>query len=187
MPPSEPSRVFISYARKNGATLARRLHSDLENEGFDVWLDTQRIAGGRVWSTEIEREIDARDLTVAVLTLGSYKSAICRGEQLRTMRKGNRPIPVLGTKGADSPVYIEALEYRDFTDDAKYTARLDELLADIRGNATATLPEAYRKTRVTYLTAPPRVLTTWSGLKRCTRCATHCLPKTTASPSRSPR
>ena len=30
-------------------------------------------------------------------------------------------------------------------------------LADIRGDATATLPGAYRKTRVTYLTAPPRV------------------------------
>ena len=34
---------------------------------------------------------------------------------------------------------------------------LAELLADIRGDATATLPDAYRKTRVTYLTAPPRV------------------------------
>ena len=27
----------------------------------------------------------------------------------------------------------------------------------IRGDSTATLPDAYRKTRVTYLTAPPRV------------------------------
>jgi hypothetical protein len=27
---------------------------------FDAWLDTQRIGGGRVWSTEIEREIDTR-------------------------------------------------------------------------------------------------------------------------------
>ena len=26
MPPSEPSRVFISYARKDGATLAQCLH-----------------------------------------------------------------------------------------------------------------------------------------------------------------
>src|ERR1019366_3871180 len=38
-----------------------------------------------------------------------------------------------------------------------YAERLGELLADLRGDATATLPDNYRKTRVTYLTAPPRV------------------------------
>src|ERR1019366_1411667 len=38
-----------------------------------------------------------------------------------------------------------------------YAERLGELLADLRGDATATLPDTYRKTRVTYLTAPPRV------------------------------
>ena len=35
--------------------------------------------------------------------------------------------------------------------------RLGELVADIRSDATTTLPDTYRKTRVTYLTAPPRV------------------------------
>src|SRR5271165_7471836 len=74
MPPSEQPRVFISYARKDGATLAQRLQSDLANKGFNAWLDTQRIESGRVWSAEIEHEIDTRQLTVAVLTDGSYKS-----------------------------------------------------------------------------------------------------------------
>ena len=46
MAPSEPSRVFISYARKDGAALARRLQSNLETHGFDVWLDTRRIESG---------------------------------------------------------------------------------------------------------------------------------------------
>jgi hypothetical protein len=45
MPPSEPSRVFISYARKDGAALAQRLQKDLKEQGFDAWLDTQRIGG----------------------------------------------------------------------------------------------------------------------------------------------
>ncbi len=39
MPPSEPSRVFISYAHKDGTTLAQRLHEDLTSEGIKVWLD----------------------------------------------------------------------------------------------------------------------------------------------------
>jgi predicted esterase len=57
MPPSEQPRVFISYARKDGTTLAQRLQKDLKEQGFDTWVDTQRIVGGRVWSTEIDDAI----------------------------------------------------------------------------------------------------------------------------------
>jgi hypothetical protein len=96
MPLSKPVRVFISYARKDGGSLAQRLQSDLKTEGYDTWLDVQRIAGGAGWSTEIEREIDTRQVTVALLSPGSYASEICRAEQLRALDKGKRVIPVLG-------------------------------------------------------------------------------------------
>ena len=42
MPPSPQPRVFLSYARKDGASLAQRLQKDLNDKGFDAWLDTQR-------------------------------------------------------------------------------------------------------------------------------------------------
>ena len=103
MPTIEPSRVFISYARKDGAELAQRLQCDLANGGFDAWLDTQRIGGGAVWSTEIEHEIDTREVTIALLSPGSYASEICRAEQLRALDKGNRVIPVLAVKVAFCP------------------------------------------------------------------------------------
>jgi len=64
---------------------------------------------------------------------------------------------MLAVKGADRPLYLYARQYRDFSSDAEYDESLTKLLADLRGDATATLPDAYRKTRVTYLTAPPRV------------------------------
>ena len=64
---------------------------------------------------------------------------------------------MLAVKGTDRPLYLYARQYRDFTNEANYTARLSELLTDIRSDATATLPATYRKTRVTYLMAPPRV------------------------------
>ncbi len=72
MPPSEPLRVFTSYARKDGTDLAQRLQADLTANGFDAWLDRLRLAGGTVWSTEIEREIDTRQITIALLSPGSY-------------------------------------------------------------------------------------------------------------------
>jgi len=78
--------VFISYARADGAELARRLCQDLNSAGFDAWLDTQRIAAGATWTAEIEREIDSRPVMLALLTPGSYRSEICRAEQLRGFR-----------------------------------------------------------------------------------------------------
>jgi WD40 repeat protein len=156
---SESLRVFISYAREDGASLAQRLQSDLEKHGFDAWLDTGRTAGGAVWSMKIEREIDTRQVMLALLSPGSYGSEICRAEQLRALDKGNRVIPLFAVKGSDSdrPIYLYARQYRDFTNDDNYQTRLCELLADIRSDVTATLPDSYRKTPVTYLTAPPRV------------------------------
>jgi WD40 repeat protein len=155
--PSAQLRIFISYARKDGTALAQRLQSDLAKQGFDVWLDTQRLRGGAVWSVEIEREVDTRQVTIALLSPGSYASEICRAEQVRALDKGHRVIPVLAVNGTERPLYLYARQYRDFTDEAKYASRLAELLSDIRGHATATLPDNYRKTRVTYLTSPPRV------------------------------
>ena len=101
MPPSEPSRVFISYARKDGAALAQRLQSDLGKEGFEAWLDTQRIAGGAVWTTDIEVALDKASYVLALLTQGSYVSEICRSEQLRALRQGTCVIPIRAQRDHD--------------------------------------------------------------------------------------
>jgi hypothetical protein len=164
MTPSEPLPVFISYARKDGATLARRLQSDLAKRGFEVWLDTQRIEGGAMWTTKIETALDEAECVLALLTPGSYVSEICRAEQLRSLRKGKCVIPLMAQRGSDVPLHLEPKNYRDFSDAAQYDARLAELLSDIEGcNAarggdfTAVLRERYRTTPLRYLTAPPRV------------------------------
>src|SRR6516162_7808868 len=159
MPRSETCRVFISYARKDGAALAQELETSLKDAGFDPWLDTRRIGEGRIWTSEIEDAIKSSGVMIALMSPGSYSSEICRAEQLLALDLGVRLIPVLAAalKGSDRPLYLYARQYRDFTDNSKYATRLGELLADIRGDTTATLPDTYCKTRVTYLTAPPRV------------------------------
>src|SRR5438552_3963125 len=157
MPGQENRRILISYAHRDGAKLAARLQQDLTTSGFDAWFDTQRIAGGAVWTVTIEQEIDNRDIILALLTPASYTSEICRAEQLRALRKGKRLIPVLAAKDADRPLHIEARQYRDFSDSNSYQARFRELVADIHGEITAWLPQVFRETRVSYVTAPPLV------------------------------
>jgi WD40 repeat protein len=149
----QPLKVFISYARKDAAALAQRLQADLGAQGFDAWLDTQRIAGGASWTKEIEQALDACQVALALLTPGSYVSDICRAEQLRALRKGKRVIPLLAQPGSDIPLHLETKNYRDFTGAKPYAAQFRLLLEDIRlgRSAVPLLPEF----RTTYVTAPP--------------------------------
>src|SRR5271157_2027485 len=153
MPPPEPSRVFISYARKVGAALAQRLKYDLENNGFDAWLDTRRIASGAVWTNEIEVALDRAEYVVALLTQGSYVSEICRAEQLRALRKHKCVIPLMAQGGADVPLHLEAKNYRDFTAESSYAEAFKQLLGDLHGRKGIPLKEEFRQTP--YVTVPP--------------------------------
>lgn len=69
MPPSSKPRVFISYARRDGADLAQRLQADLEKQGFNAWIDKQRIEGGASWTNNIEKAIDDADYLLALLNM----------------------------------------------------------------------------------------------------------------------
>lgn len=83
MPAPNPTRLFISYAHADGAELAQHLQRDLTARGMEPWLDTQRLYGGAIWTTEIEQALDEAEVVLALLTRGSYLSEICRAEQLR--------------------------------------------------------------------------------------------------------
>ena len=152
MPDSADGKVFISYARIDGAELAQRLQGDLRNQGYDAWLDKQRIRGGSSWTKEIETALDEADFVLALLTPGSYASEICRAEQLRSLRKGKCVIPLKAQRGAEIPLHLETKNYRDFTADTTYTEAFAKLLEDIHARSGVPLKEAFRQT---YVTAPP--------------------------------
>lgn len=129
---AEMSSVFLSYARKDGRDLALKLQADLINAGFDVWLDTSDIMGGDSWSTEIEQAIDDCNIVLALISTGSVASEICRAEHLRSLRKNRIVIPVRVHEGADMPLYLEALNYRDFADPNKYESSLEQVIKDLQ-------------------------------------------------------
>lgn len=148
MPSPEPSRIFISYARSDGAILAQRLQSDLTKAGFDTWLDTQGIAGGATWTKKIEHALDEAECVLALMTSGSYVSEICRAEQLRALRKGKCVIPLMAQRGADVPLHLEAKNYRDFTADSRYAQSFTEVLADLHRRNGISLKREFQQTYV---------------------------------------
>jgi WD40 repeat protein len=150
------TKIFISYAHKDGAELAQRLRNSLIAESFDAWLDERRLEAGALWTAEIERAIDDSQVVLALVSPGSYSSEICRAEQLRSLRKGKRVIPLLAASGSDIPLHLEAKQHCDFTG-ANYASEFQLLVEYILGGAGVVLKNEYRATRLTYVTAPPMV------------------------------
>ena len=71
-----PATCLHLLRRKDEADLAQRLQEDLKDNGYDAWLDKQRIEGGASWTNTIEEAIDNADYLLALLTQGSYVSEI---------------------------------------------------------------------------------------------------------------
>ena len=65
-------RVFISYAREDGA-LAARVFDALRKSHFEPWLDREELGGGDIWDRRIESELEATDFALVL-----YTPAFCR-------------------------------------------------------------------------------------------------------------
>ena len=145
------TKVFLSYAHTDGAQLVQRLHEDLSLQGYRVWLDTQRLEGGDLWSSAIEREIDHTEIVLALLSHGSYVSEICRGEQLRALRKGKCVIPLMVQNDCDIPIYLESRQWLDFSGRVSFELQCRNLIAAIEKHDGAVLRPEYQ---ITYNNAP---------------------------------
>jgi len=72
---SEPTRVFVSYARRDGAEAAAEVQAELERNGFEVWRDVRDLDAFTDFSVEIERAIAAlgRSRTTVRLVVSGFE------------------------------------------------------------------------------------------------------------------
>ena len=140
--------VFLSYSHRDATAVAERLFHDLEAKGYQPWLDRARLTAGESWTVEIEATLDRCDAVIALLSHASYLSDICRAEQLRSLRKGKRVLPVLIAANAERPLYLETKHYLDLS--LHYSA--EEVIRALDGQSSAVIAERYR---TPYVTAPP--------------------------------
>ena len=95
-PFESPPRAFISYARSDGAGVARSLRSRLETEHPEVtlWLDRERMVGGVGWWKQITEALDKVEILIMVLTPGATKSDVAAKEWRYARQQGVRVCPV---------------------------------------------------------------------------------------------
>lgn len=119
-----PKNFFISYAHRDAEGFTRRLHDDLEGDGFQAWLDTRDITPHDNWDEAIEKGLRESIGVLVVLTPASVTSKVCRDE-LTTAHNLNKPIltllitpetpdtPPVGYQ--DLPLLVQRKQYIDFT------------------------------------------------------------------------
>lgn len=115
-------QVFISHASEDNAT-AKRLSKRLKEDGFDPWLDDERLLPGQDWKLECEKALDSSDAVLICFSEESVsKSGFVQKEFKQAMEKQKEKpdgmifaIPVrLGN--CKVPYSFERLQWMDYPD-----------------------------------------------------------------------
>jgi HEAT repeat protein len=107
------AHVFISYARIDGE-FAKELRQKLEESGFEVWIDTERLRVGEDWRQAIDDAIRASFALVAVMTPEAAESKYVTYEWACAWGAGISVIPLM-LKTAPLHPRLDALQYLNFT------------------------------------------------------------------------
>jgi hypothetical protein len=139
MPKSDQSlKVFISYARRDGAAFAEELVDSLDVAGFDAFLDRNDIAAGEDWEKRLEGLIAAADTMVFVMTPGSVGSQQCAWEIKTAEGLSKRVIPVvlIPVPDAEAPPSLGRLNYIFFDGRQAFPRALKQLATALTVDAT---------------------------------------------------
>lgn len=95
-------RVFISYARTDGAEIAASLRERLERENPEItlWFDREQMLGGIGWWKQITAALDTVEILIMVLTPAAFQSEIAAKEWRYARQQGVRVCPVMQGESA---------------------------------------------------------------------------------------
>ena len=86
--------VMISYSRRD-SDFVRQLHSQLEQQGLEVWIDWKNIALSADWWKEISDAIEKANSIVFIISPDSLNSPICNPHIDHARATNKRIIPIL--------------------------------------------------------------------------------------------
>ena len=146
--------IFLSYGHDAYSVLARKLKTDLESQGYEVWYDFERLIEGKDWAQYIEeglekaRRLEDQGHLIFLMTHHSVRrpDGFCLNELAKACAEGIRSIiPVLVQCGSKPPLSICRLQYLDIHDcldntltlhPERYTRYLNRILEVLRRERT---------------------------------------------------
>jgi hypothetical protein len=150
--------VFLSHAGEDKPSV-RRLAKRLKDDGFDPWLDEERLLPGQSWEFEIEKALRKSD---AVLLCFSEKSVAKEGFVQREFKRAmtyqeEKPegsifvIPVRLDK-SEMPYFLRELQWVDFP------ANYKQLVSALEKRATKLFSKAKPMKQNTVLPRPSKIM-----------------------------
>ena len=113
-------RIFLSYGHDNNEELVRRIKTDLENRGHDVWFDKTEIKFGDEWRRSITDGILSSNRVLSFLSKHSTRDpGVCRDEIAIAIgvKGGNiQTILVESEQEVQPPVNIGHIQWLDMHD-----------------------------------------------------------------------
>ncbi len=122
--------LFFSYSRADGAEFALRLAVDLQQQGFNVWIDQQDIRAGSEWDLEIEKALETCDCLLFIESQRSVTSTNVLDEVYYALEQNKRVIPLL-LVDSKTPFRLKRLQHVDFT--SNYDSGLAHLVQELNG------------------------------------------------------
>lgn len=104
------AHVFLSYSTDD-LTFVRQLRSNLEELGFNIWMDEKRLQPSVNWWDEIEEKIDTCAAFIVVMSESSRKSFYVNAELQRAIAKKKGIYPIL--LNGDGFSLLAPLQYED--------------------------------------------------------------------------
>jgi hypothetical protein len=137
-----PLRIFLSYGHDANEGLVRRIKTDLEKRGHDVWFDKSEIKSGDDWRRSITDGVTGSHKFVSFLSKHSTRDpGVCLDEIAIGVKGGNiQTILVESEQEMQPPVNIGHIQWLDMHDwkellaagdpawDEWYQAKLSEIV-----------------------------------------------------------
>jgi hypothetical protein len=118
--PDHPLRIFLSYGHDANEDLVRRIKSDLEKRGHDVWFDKHEIKSGDDWRRAITDGILKSNRIISFLSKHSTRDpGVCRDEIAIAIgvKGGNiQTILIESEQEVQPPVNIGHVQWLDMHD-----------------------------------------------------------------------
>jgi hypothetical protein len=143
----EPSKVFISYARRDHG-FVERLSSDLRFNGIDTWRDVEQIRPGSSWEDELIDGLKSATTLLYVVSRNSIGSSWIRAEISAFLTRAKETeaigtlVPVIVGEISDEeiPEEIRQIQWIDFRYD--YQDALKILVRYLKpfGSSEAPIP-----------------------------------------------
>jgi hypothetical protein len=105
-------QLFISYSHKDKA-FASNIAKDLENEGYDIWLDRTDIQTGSRWDDEIVKGLKTSQVFMVLLSKAAVASENVKDEIGFATDHQKKMVPLL-LEPCEIPLRLRRVQYVDF-------------------------------------------------------------------------